>query len=1096
MIRKLLSATSRRFTRKRGPARHGSQDLLSAHFDGEWYRASYPDLGEVDDLLGHYLERGWREGRDPAEGFSVSDYLETYPDVRAAGVEPFGHYLANGRKEAREARPSRKSSLRAQLDFHERTGVILPGFPADEFRWGAYAHAAGIPRADRWQALTHFIEEGLGSPELLAAAEPGPGLLQAIGEAAAEPPNIDLVCALRCLQLAADKGGANPRLYRSLGEVADRLGLPSVARDAYAQAAVLDPDNGDTHVQLARAFERLGDLSGAIGSLDRAIAVRPSRSDLRFDRNLLARQRFFAGLSAANALATRAADTEAAAEIDRALAEYLATVDRPSDAQVPPLGGGIWPPRVAVFGLETIPQCRLYRIQQKLEQLAIADVPTELYSQDEAERMLADVGRFDALIVYRLPAFPEVIDVLLQARRLGVPTLYDIDDLIFDAELYPPSRDHLSNISAIEYAGLVTGRSLYREAIALCDYGIASTPPLQAAMAARVRSGVCFLSPNALGEAHMAALPQLPAKLPLGPGDPFIILYGSGTTTHNADFALAAPAVAAVLRRNRHARLHVIGPVDIGTHFAGLEGQVKRLGFMPNLTAYWSEVARADVNLAPLTVSGFNDAKSEIKWMEAAMGGVPSIVSWSATYEQVIADGVDGFIARTPADWNSLLERLIADRPLARRVGEAARARVLADYSLETGSEVLVGALRQAIVAPPARTRPLVLAINVFYPPEYIGGATRIIEQNVADLRARYGDEFDLEVFCRRLEDGKPGVMDRYQWDGVTVTSISPFGDDDLIERSVETETAFEAYLASLKPDLVHIHCIQGLSASIVDVIRRAGIPYVVTAHDGWWICDRQFLIDDRGVPVERTGKWGDRRRLDRLRECLLGAEATIAVSETHARLYRSRGITNTITIENCAEKIAGVAPPPADGPVWIGLIAGFTYEKGVDLLREALERAHFRNLRFLVVDHRMAEGEERCEWWGSNVIRIVGKTAFGNVGKLYEAIHVLLAPSVCVESFGLVTREAARLGRWVVASNRGALAECVTPEVDGFVIDPARIEDLLGVLETIERDPERFRGPPPERAAKWREREDVADDLAALYRSVLAAQPAVANEV
>ena len=277
--------------------------------------------------------------------------------------------------------------------------------------------------------------------------------------------------------------------------------------------------------------------------------------------------------------------------------------------------------------------------------------------------------------------------------------------------------------------------------------------------------------------------------------------------------------------------------------------------------------------------------------------------------------------------------------------------------------------------------------------------------------------------------------MARYEWGGVGVTSLSPHGDGDIIERSVETATTFAAYLDRVRPDLIHFHCIQQLTASLIDVARERSIPYVVTAHDGWWISDRQFLIDDKGVPVARSGNWGDARRLARLRECLLGAAATIGVSRSHAELYRERGIANTILIANGSEQLPGVTPPPQDGPVWLGLLGGIGLAKGEQLLREALRKRYFRQLRFLVVDHTMPEGAVRYELWGFNEVKIVGKTSFDNVGSLYSAIHVLLAISVCAESFGLVAREAQRLGRWVVASNRGGMADDLTDGANAFVV-------------------------------------------------------------
>lgn len=84
--------------------------VVSVALDAAFYRTVYPDvLADGADPLRHYLETGWREGRDPAPWFSTQAYLDDHPDVRRTKVEPFFHYLMHGRREGREVRPSPKA---------------------------------------------------------------------------------------------------------------------------------------------------------------------------------------------------------------------------------------------------------------------------------------------------------------------------------------------------------------------------------------------------------------------------------------------------------------------------------------------------------------------------------------------------------------------------------------------------------------------------------------------------------------------------------------------------------------------------------------------------------------------------------------------------------------------------------------------------------------------------------------------------------------------------------------------------------------------------------------------------------------------------
>jgi hypothetical protein len=70
--------------------------------DPDFYLGRYPDVDCArSEAAGHFMELGWREGRDPNTWFSTSFYLAANPDVRDGGGNPFMHYLTNGRYEGR-----------------------------------------------------------------------------------------------------------------------------------------------------------------------------------------------------------------------------------------------------------------------------------------------------------------------------------------------------------------------------------------------------------------------------------------------------------------------------------------------------------------------------------------------------------------------------------------------------------------------------------------------------------------------------------------------------------------------------------------------------------------------------------------------------------------------------------------------------------------------------------------------------------------------------------------------------------------------------------------------------------------------------------
>jgi hypothetical protein len=75
---------------------------LEGEFDPDHYLAVYPDVQAAGlDPLEHYVQSGWREGRDPSTEFSTSYYLSANPDVAAVEINPFAHYVLAGRSEGR-----------------------------------------------------------------------------------------------------------------------------------------------------------------------------------------------------------------------------------------------------------------------------------------------------------------------------------------------------------------------------------------------------------------------------------------------------------------------------------------------------------------------------------------------------------------------------------------------------------------------------------------------------------------------------------------------------------------------------------------------------------------------------------------------------------------------------------------------------------------------------------------------------------------------------------------------------------------------------------------------------------------------------------
>lgn len=124
--------------------------LVAPEFDAAYYRAHNRDLGEGADPLAHYLRRGSRKGRKPAEWFSPEAYRIDNPDLPAA-VEPFAHYIAVGRAEGR----------RALKEKPPRSSTPEEALPAvAEHVDAAFYHGLNTDIGPEVDAANHYVRHG------------------------------------------------------------------------------------------------------------------------------------------------------------------------------------------------------------------------------------------------------------------------------------------------------------------------------------------------------------------------------------------------------------------------------------------------------------------------------------------------------------------------------------------------------------------------------------------------------------------------------------------------------------------------------------------------------------------------------------------------------------------------------------------------------------------------------------------------------------------------------------------------------------------------------------------------------------------------
>ena len=101
--------------------------------------------------------------------------------------------------------------------------------------------------------------------------------------------------------------------------------------------------------------------------------------------------------------------------------------------------------------------------------------------------------------------------------------------------------------------------------------------------------------------------------------------------------------------------------------------------FTPWLSKGW----HSHVGLAPILNNPFNDAKSELKWLEYTALGVPVVASACGPYKRAIRDGIDGILVENDKFWLPAIESLLEDRRKRDRMVDAATERLHQDYDID-----------------------------------------------------------------------------------------------------------------------------------------------------------------------------------------------------------------------------------------------------------------------------------------------------------------------------------------------------------------------------------------------------------------------------
>jgi glycosyltransferase involved in cell wall biosynthesis len=344
-----------------------------------------------------------------------------------------------------------------------------------------------------------------------------------------------------------------------------------------------------------------------------------------------------------------------------------------------------------------------YRIADYADAAAATGAMVSRMVPADVPQRTDEFAQADVVVLWRTMMSPD-IDAVIRATRSGAAKLvFDVDDLMFQPELAETDlidgirSQHLApDEVADHYSGI-------RDVLAQADVCTTTTEPL--ARHARQVGKTTFVLPNGFDRAKHARSRHAVRERRVRTDDGLIrIGYAAGTRTHQRDFAVAAAAIARLLGERPACRLVLFRDPADGRpkldvlefpSLAVLADRIEWRDFVP-LSELPYELARFDINLVPLEIGNpFCEAKSELKYFEAALAGVCTVASPTEPMTDAIRHGETGMLADTADAWYGVLVALADDADLRQRLGHAAYLDVLWRYGPYRRAELMLSFLAQ-----------------------------------------------------------------------------------------------------------------------------------------------------------------------------------------------------------------------------------------------------------------------------------------------------------------------------------------------------------------------------------------------------------------
>src|SRR5258707_1750383 len=280
----------------------------------------------------------------------------------------------------------------------------------------------------------------------------------------------------------------------------------------------------------------------------------------------------------------------------------------------------------------------------------------------------------DAIIVDRMWRHDLVVNEVLDVQNSlfcelderNIPLIYSIDDNLLDH-----SESRVGSFQ--NYLHPVICRRFIRQAL-----GVIVSTDVLAHRLSRL-SGRLRVLPNQLDETLDAA----DARIHVLRADTQLVRFGyMGTREHLVDLLTIVQPIRKFLALNRDSAVfEIVGvadPLDLHNLFAELPVIVRQVpsekGTYPAFVKWMQREIAWDFAIAPMRRTTFNEAKSDIKFLDYGILGIPGIFSDSEAYGNTVRHRENGLLVGPDyAEWLNAFETMKLDITLRQRMSEECR---------------------------------------------------------------------------------------------------------------------------------------------------------------------------------------------------------------------------------------------------------------------------------------------------------------------------------------------------------------------------------------------------------------------------------------